>query len=63
MAQLPTHTDVLEGHIFLRPIYKGADLQDGVIMPIKFMPEVPGEYGFAFPIGFCPGKLVVEQEV
>ncbi len=57
------HAEIHDRHEFLRPFYRRADLQDGEIMPIKFLPETPGEYEFTRPMGFCPGKLVVEQEV
>lgn len=55
-------TEIHDRHEFLRPVHRGADLQTGDVVPIEFLPETPGEYGFSFPLGFCPGKSIAEQE-
>ena len=55
--------EIHDRHEFLQPVYRGADLQDGDVMPIEFLPETLGEYEFTRLMGFCPGKLFDEQEV
>ena len=39
---------------------KSADLPTGEIVPVEFLPNEPGEYGFAFPMGMFRGRLIVE---
>jgi plastocyanin domain-containing protein len=29
-------------------------------VPVEFMPDKPGEYGFACPMGMFRGRLIVE---
>ncbi|TAM64230.1 MAG: cupredoxin domain-containing protein [Rhodanobacter sp.] len=39
---------------------KSADLPTGELVAVEFMPEEPGEYGFACPMGMFRGRLIVE---
>lgn len=39
---------------------KSAELPEGEIVPVEFLPEEPGEYEFACQMGMLRGKLVVE---
>ena len=39
---------------------KSADLPTGQLVAVEFMPEEPGEYGFACPMGMFRGRLIVE---
>lgn len=39
---------------------KSADLPTGEIVPVEFLPNEPGEYGFACPMGMFRGRLIVE---
>ena len=39
---------------------KSAKLPTGQNIPVEFLPETPGEYEFACPMGMFRGKLVVE---
>ena len=39
---------------------KSADLPTGEIVPVEFLPNAPGEYGFACPMGMFRGRLIVE---
>ena len=39
---------------------RSARLPEGRIVPVEFLPEKPGEYEFACPMGMLRGKLVVE---
>lgn len=39
---------------------KSADLPTGLQVPVEFLPEKPGEYEFACPMGMFRGKLIVE---
>ena len=46
---------------FFAPRWPG--LTTGPVEAVAARAETPGGYEFAFPMGFCPGKQVVEQEV
>lgn len=35
-------------------------LPSGKVVPVEFLPENPGEYGFDCQMGMFRGKLVVE---
>lgn len=63
MARQFAHTEIHDRLEFLRLVNRGSDLQPGNVVSIEFLPERPGEYGPAFPMGFRPGKLTAEQEV
>jgi len=39
---------------------KSADLPTGQTVAVELMPDKPGEYGFACPMGMFRGRLVVE---
>ncbi len=39
---------------------KSADLPTGEVVPVELLPNQPGEYGFACPMGMFRGRLVVE---
>lgn len=39
---------------------KSAQLPTGETVPIELMPDQPGEYAFACPMGMFRGKLIVE---
>jgi len=39
---------------------KSADLPTGETVAVEFLPETPGEYDFACPMGMFRGKLIVE---
>ena len=39
---------------------KSADLPTGETVPVEFLPEQPGEYEFACPMGMFRGRLIVE---
>lgn len=39
---------------------KSADLPTGQTVPVEFMPDKPGEYGFGCPMGMFKGRLIVE---
>lgn len=39
---------------------KSAELPEGKVVPVEFLPEEPGEYEFACQMGMFRGKLVVE---
>lgn len=39
---------------------KSAKLPTGETVPIEFLPEKPGEYGFSCAMGMFRGKLIVE---
>lgn len=39
---------------------KSATLPEGVVVPIEFLPEKPGEYEFHCQMGMLRGKLIVE---
>lgn len=39
---------------------KSAHLPQGETVPVEFLPERPGEYGFACQMGMIRGRLVVE---
>jgi plastocyanin domain-containing protein len=39
---------------------KSAKLPEGVLVPIEFLPEQPGEYDFTCQMGMLRGKLIVE---
>jgi plastocyanin domain-containing protein len=38
---------------------KSAKLPEGEVVPVEFMPELPGEYEFTCQMGMLRGKLVV----
>ncbi len=40
---------------------KSADLPTGEVIPVELLPNQPGEYGFACPMGMFRGRLVVEE--
>ncbi len=54
------HTEIHDRHEFLRSVYRGTDLQPGDAVPIEFLPEPRGVYGFACQMGMLRGKLIVE---
>lgn len=39
---------------------KSADLPTGQTVAVEFLPDKPGEYGFACPMGMFRGRLIVE---
>ncbi len=39
---------------------RSADLPEGKVVPIEFLPEKPGEYEFTCGMGMLRGKLIVE---
>jgi plastocyanin domain-containing protein len=39
---------------------KSARLPTGETVPVEFLPDKPGEYGFACQMGMLRGKLIVE---
>jgi plastocyanin domain-containing protein len=39
---------------------KSADLPTGQLVPVEILPEQPGEYEFACPMGMFRGRLIVE---
>ncbi len=39
---------------------KSAELPEGEIVPVEFLPEKPGEYEFTCGMGMLRGKLIVE---
>ena len=39
---------------------KSAKLPEGEIVPVEFLPEMPGEYEFSCQMGMLRGKLIVE---
>lgn len=39
---------------------KSADLPTGEVVPVELLPNQPGEYGFACPMGMFRGRLIVE---
>ena len=39
---------------------KSADLPTGQMVSVEFLPDKPGEYGFACPMGMFRGRLIVE---
>jgi len=39
---------------------KSADLPTGQTVAVEFVPDKPGEYGFACPMGMFRGRLIVE---
>jgi plastocyanin domain-containing protein len=39
---------------------KSADLPTGQTIAVEFLPDKPGEYGFACPMGMFRGRLIVE---
>jgi plastocyanin domain-containing protein len=46
--------------VILDGIGKSADLPEGQIVPVEFVPENPGEYEFHCQMGMLRGKLIVE---
>lgn len=39
---------------------KSAELPTGETVPVEFLPDKPGEYGFACTMGMFRGRLIVE---
>ncbi len=39
---------------------KSADLPTGETVPVEFLPNQPGEFAFACPMGMFRGRLIVE---
>jgi plastocyanin domain-containing protein len=39
---------------------KSADLPTGQLVSVELMPDKPGEFGFACPMGMFRGRLIVE---
>ena len=39
---------------------KSAQLPEGQVVPVEFLPDQPGEYAFSCQMGMLRGKLVVE---
>ncbi len=46
--------------VILSDFGKSAQLPEGEVVPIEFLPENPGEYEFACQMGMLRGKLIVE---
>jgi plastocyanin domain-containing protein len=46
--------------VLLPDFQKSASLPQGEVVPIEFLPEKPGEYGFQCQMGMFRGKLIVE---
>jgi len=46
--------------VIFSDFHKSAQLPTGQTVPIELMPEQPGEYAFACPMGMFRGKLIVE---
>ncbi len=46
--------------VLLPDFHKSASLPQGEVVPVEFLPEKPGEYGFQCQMGMFRGKLIVE---
>ena len=46
--------------VLLPDFDRSARLPEGVVVPIEFVPEKPGEYEFACQMGMLRGKLIVQ---
>jgi plastocyanin domain-containing protein len=45
--------------VLLPDFGRSARLPEGEVVPVEFLPEQPGEYGFSCQMGMLRGKLVV----
>ena len=55
-----TESDPCSEKVVLDAFGVSADLPEGEIVPVEFVPTAPGEYEFACQMGMLRGKIVVE---
>ena len=46
--------------VMFADFHKSADLPTGQTVPVEFLPNEPGEFAFACPMGMFRGRLIVE---
>ncbi len=46
--------------VIMEDFGKSATLPEGVVVPVEFVPDKPGEYEFHCQMGMLRGKLIVE---